>query len=911
MASIQAQDCIDIEEIKEDLGNLGDECNCSITLILGTRGGTTNISTYQLGTLIQNECIQVLGTLVIDQITYFDNCDLIFDEEALIQVNNNVINVGFTDCTLQSCGEYHWKGIDIGKGNNFFFRNNIMQHSLYGLHNNSGQTFAWITNNIFNDNLFAIYIGTDEVQNRSGLTLMGNIFARTNEDFQSIGVLTSNTIVNSSVVNDPCQETNVFIGLYTAYEFDNSIAEIHSDLFRDSWTEGIYSYGIGIYADERRPDDFLQSSVRQSGWPTNDIETFDNVPRPIFMTRTITDVRDNIIRNSVIGISVTQPKMVSNIKNNNVQTLLGFGIHLSGNKIPSEIEDNFVQINNEEPIYYSHAIGINVVSLPGGGTSIRSNSHGTLIRNNEVELNPGHRGIYIQGGGVREYKVACNTIAIKDPIEDYTSGIEISGGYRNHFEKNEIAGLYSSSTASEINGIKIVESQENLLTDNRTRNTMYGLHFSNWNDHTRQQWNQLEDHDYGYYIAEESMTGEQEHARNQWLGTFTNWAALNDGDEDLSPYEGFENLVNTDCWPQTISPDQGWFIDIPGTGSCGPNIASPCDFQVDAGIERLTYIDTLVARNELDFENYDVERKWQTQMYLVRRLIDYPELVGNPGSLMDSFLHEVQTTVLWDYYTLQREIEDYSIIPEGLANNWYEMYDQYKNLIGDSELAINQWLVHPDSTELAEPIAEIYMEIDSIWTDAVVPLQNWRSNYVQNLDNLLPQVLALSTPNQYAANQKLVLEATVKMVINEDSLGSSLTTSLIQLAESCLLEHGPAVIDASGILQRLGIQHENFDLHCTESSGERRGEEISEESPSFDIFPNPSSGTFYIGLNKIPEEEGKVEIFDRNGKLMHSQILESNTLTQEVSAASLTPGQYTILVTHDGKVDSGSIIITR
>ncbi len=916
--SVQAQDCIDIEQIKADLSNIENKCDCENPLVLGVPDQTTNISTYQLGTNISNECIEVLGTLVLDHPVRFENCDFKFDDGALVRLNNSVSPVSFVGCSLQSCGDYFWDGIYLGEANSFFFRDNTMQHAFNGIYTSSGSTYSYFTDNIFHDNRYAISIESQStVSERSELTLNGNIFGQSNDlklhwekspdsfDERSIGVRTNFVILNALVGDDPCEKTNIVVGLYNGYILENSISQIHGNLFHHSRGESILSpqHGFGIQAMSDDQTGMISSYLNQSGWPIDDIESFNKFPYPISTYFTAGDIKKNKIKNARHGITLFGPFFGNTIAQNKIHVNQDAGIEVIrflGNSL--SIVENTINVENT---HYSN-LGTGIITK-----GLYPSNPGIQIRSNIIDLNPGNGGIRIYGSETNQYSITCNTIIIREPVGNSVSGIELIGGNQNWIGVNLISGLYSSSSVDEINGIKIVESQENHLYGNTTKNTMTGLHFSNWNHHTSQFRNRFENHDYGYYVGETGVTSEQSFPGNRWIGSFSNWAALNEGDAQMSKYEDYENLQTTDCWPGTISPGQSWFVSSPGTGTCSGNIFTNCFPTIEPDLPFLTYVDTLVARGQLEFDDFEKGRIWQAERYLIRNLTEFPDLIGDPGSLMDSFMTDAETQVLWDYHTLRTEMNNYSIFPDSLSDYWIDNYEYYRNLVGTIELAIDDWLAYPDSMELAETISEVNSEIDSIWAMSFNAYKNWHENYVENLESLLTDIVPLNTPNTYAVNEKIILKAKVRLVQGKDSVSGSLKNTLIQLAESCMLENGPAVIDANVILNHLDTVPAMFQLNCSESGGNRKVLPTEDKITSFKVFPNPASGYFTLKFNTIPEQRGLLEIYTRNGQWMHSAILEKDSKNQEFMVEHLPAGHYIINVTFNGKRNSQSLIITR
>ena len=71
---------------------------------------------------------------------------------------------------------------------------------------------------------------------------------------------------------------------------------------------------------------------------------------------------------------------------------------------------------------------------------------------------------------------------------------------------------------------------------------------------------------------------------------------------------------------------------------------------------------------------------------------------------------------------------------------------------------------------------------------------------------------------------------------------------------------------------------------------------INEESFSFELFPNPTMGSFNLTFNDANYH--KVEIFDTNGKLIYS--LDNQHTNTAVDLKNYSAGTYTIKVMPEG-----------
>ncbi|TVR84351.1 MAG: T9SS C-terminal target domain-containing protein [Saprospirales bacterium] len=888
--------------------------------------------------MVENECIEVYGTLVIDHGIRFENCDFIMDAGALIRTQSMFSPISFIKCNLQSCGDYFWDGIQLGWGNRLIFIENNMQHAFNGINSLYAPVQCFITDNVFNDNRIAINLeDNDFVQYfRSTLVLSGNIFGQSNllklhwEEYphsdhkRSVGLRANFAMVNATVGNDPCGRTNIFVGLVDGMELTNSVAEIHSNLFHDFRISGS-GINNGIIGYPLRTIDWPHSYLNQSGWLTNHIESFKGIESAIYWEGAGRIMR-NFISDSWFGIHLNMPLSIGDIRNNRIYTKK-FGIWVTfTNNARTSISNNIINVQYPgagTPSQYS--AGILAFNISGGsiqGGSFSANDLKSLsIARNSITLENGYDGIHAYGTGTIDYNIFCNNIFNVNQNEPggitHLNGILVETVTRVRLWGNNISGSNPNplSSIGEINGIKIVESQMTSLESNTISNTQIGLHFSNFNGNTVQENNSFFNHNIGYYVSETGVTGDQFFSRNQWFGSYSDWAAQNEGDENLSKYYDYQNFVGTTCWPNTIDPGMDWFIPEQGIGNCIDQVFNDVCTQaepVPPERESLTSLDELVARGELEFDDFSDRRLWQTQRYLLSKLMDYPDLIGSSGSLMDTFFNNALNSSLWEYHEIRTAIQNYSTVPESVDSIWSDYHGIYENLVDDANVVIQNWVNQPDSVTLIEPISEVFEQIDSIWTLSATEVQNWLSYSITNLQNLLPAIGNLSTPNLYAANEKLILKASVLMFLDKDSLSQSMVNQLIQLSESCMLEHGPAVIDARGMVKMLGFNPGHLQLNCSQYSELRRVDPNLFSVSSFEVYPNPnSSGTVNLKFDRDVVENGKVEFYDNIGRLIFSKTISTVSGIVTVSVDHLPPCHYVVKVKINNTEEVQSLIITR
>jgi hypothetical protein len=318
----------------------------------------------------------------------------------------------------------------------------------------------------------------------------------------------------------------------------------------------------------------------------------------------------------------------------------------------------------------------------------------------------------------------------------------------------------------------------------------------------------------------------------------------------------------------------------------------------------------MIARNEFIQEEYNNRRVWQAERYLYRALDHNPTLVV-PGSLMDTFWTTNQSTTIRDYHDLTEAIAEYSTLPDALLAEWEEMASLFELLNDDADLALDDWINHPDSLELLDYVVDIYGEKDSLWQIFSDEYLDWYSSSVVDLTSRLNDIQSLSTPNVYATNEKLVMEATVKLSQGVDSISSAMKNSLITLAESCIVENGPAVFAASAILSHLDEEVISFDANCPQQGGNRVVNPNLASDHTLKLYPNPTSGELIIELEEITKGKVEIQVYNTLGQLVYTESPDDGASTYQLSLEVLPKGQYLLQLKIEEKLLTQSFIINR
>ncbi|MBK8449123.1 MAG: T9SS type A sorting domain-containing protein [Saprospiraceae bacterium] len=75
-----------------------------------------------------------------------------------------------------------------------------------------------------------------------------------------------------------------------------------------------------------------------------------------------------------------------------------------------------------------------------------------------------------------------------------------------------------------------------------------------------------------------------------------------------------------------------------------------------------------------------------------------------------------------------------------------------------------------------------------------------------------------------------------------------------------------------------------------------------QKQEAFQILPNPNNGIFKLKLNFENSPDSKLRILDLAGRVLHTQRIESNTITQLIDIEYLVDGMYLVQLISGGKI---------
>lgn len=917
--ALNAQSCeIDFEEIITELEAIDDVCSCDQYIELGEVGQTKNISDYTYAALsginVENLCIKVFGTLIIDETKHFYNCDFIMDAGAEIVVD--VIFGRFINSTFQSCGNYLWNGISIGENGYFLhFNGNVIKHSHAGINTYFGSTngrtsYMFMQENKFIDNYLAVNIGErNNFNHRTRLFLQGNTFYNNPplKDHWSSGPVLDNTtgvqvlnaILDADGSADPCNDRNVFMQLHQGISLNRCESRISYSFFYNfidigsALGTGIISSGSPQGVRSNLVVNGGYSYFQQSGIGVN----FEDVSQPIRSFNTETRITSNKIKGAKRGFEVFRPTVNNTIFGNVIQAS-EFGIKVTDNLAPAmRISYNDIEINSNSTAF---SRGIEVSSI---GMSARNGE----LNCNLIDLNPGRVGILLNN--VSGKNATTNTITINGEPGGSASGIELRGGEFNVLNFNDIEGSTTTPYAYDVNGIKLATSTMAYLKANSTDNLDVGFHFSGSGFWARQEQNEFNDHHVGLFLDQHANIGDQYFNGNLWQGNYDHLGALL---EDPSNNNGnrhvvYTNLQNTDFYPPSLSPDNETWFFLRESGTHDPIPDQACLSIWPDNNQEFNHTDSLIAKNNFSPTHFTERRKWEARRYLYKRIMDSDGVIGN-GYPFNDFMDSMANTDIADYYAINKLLSEVSEFPDNLLNQINDQDSAYQNLKSSADYWMNNWINETDSIHYLETVFAYNEMMDSVWSISNALYEDWVEGIADELSVLKNQLFNLNPTNVYATNEKLVLESIITYLEDPNAVSESMKDDLRFLAESCALENGTSVFRAGAVLNLFHEDRITEIIACEDNSQNRIIRSELLDQPDWVVHPNPTTGHITIDFGHDKLLSGTLSLINMEGKLLMDKEINDHQGPISIDIVDQTAGVY-IIRWEDGEAVRNTRII--
>lgn len=521
-------------------------------------GEGTLLSTLNLPSIINGNCIAIKGHLIVDQDWTIRSSELRMQPAAKITISpytclnlyNNEENGGIHSC------ENMWKGIQLEPQANIKLINSIIQDAQYAIQT-AHESSLIFENATFDRNYIGIYaaLTASEVQLIRNKWMSGITFSCSDEllpaydgQYPLPSTITyaalslENAILDMrSIEDDPVD--NIFTNIQNGIIAKNSQFKISDARF-----EHLIGYsgnaaqpnqlsGVGIILENSEL--YIQNAY------------FENIDRAIHSNNSTTTIKQNTILNSTNAIVINGGNdLVNRVEDNNLD-FSNYGIYISGTNHPDSllILNNAIQSNTYSSTYTGRAIFCLGMSPLGTGTK--------MIEGNELILNNRANGISVLNDG--GYNISNNFVVYDQVnLSGYStpSGISMGGSYNNYLYNNSVV---SNNFSTKVNGFFISAAVNNTFCCNRTDNTRSGFEFFGNCVQTKIRHSEIGTHRIGLKLGYGTMIGNQMTSGNRWVGTYAQYAARHYGNE--TEVEQSQFYVNTSDWE--YYPENAVYSNVP------------------------------------------------------------------------------------------------------------------------------------------------------------------------------------------------------------------------------------------------------------------------------------------------------------------------------------------------------------
>jgi len=597
-----------------------------------------------------------------------------------------------------------------------------------------------------------------------------------------------------------------------------------------------YGHSNALYTKNVNDVRFAWNNVRSNR--TNIGILSKNGDRAIYMHQTTKFANVNIQNNTFYNIK-TGVSLICNISG------LTPTITISNNQFHKTLGTQ-VGANSEDAILVQNGTSLN---FTGGSLAINSN----IISGTK-------RGIGLSNWKGMNTQINSNAISFGLTGSSEMYGISLKTCDQGSIANNNIAGSqpinYAIAQPNTLNinyrAIQLFNSTNNKLNCNAVSNSYAGLYFSGTCSPTKTSNNTMQNHRYGFVLADGGIIGQQgapaqagimaKPADNRWLGTWTS------GDEIFINTTGsYKNA----CLNGSYSNNSLMYVRNTSSGEFTPANSTM------QGTFSLVY-QTAAPQTLFDVTNPQA---------LVSCLAVTPAPVEFTAPEVASALEENTATLTS------------TTVP---STQKAVMQDQtYRTLDADQSLLLS-------NTNLNT----FYDTVSLTNTKTLLDVE--KALYTDSLSLATTKYTAVTPQNSVEESYKLYYGAYINYKNGVFSSADSLT--IISLAQACPTLQGDAVHMAAVLYNVVYYEATVFSTICPEYI-DKSMTPLSDESEvplaTFSIHPVPNNGVFHL-LGAL-EQGMRVQLFDLNGRLVFTKTLEVSS-SNELLETHLQAGTYTLVV---------------
>lgn len=878
-----------------------------------------------------NNCIAILGTLIVNQNLTISSCDNIQMQpcsEIVVGTNTVHARLELTDNFLFACTNM-WKGIRITPFAALDFSGNTIRDAEFAIKAvaSSGIGIDPPTEMNASGNTFA--------NNHVGVLFQGNVFTTV-----SHMNFTGNTFTSTANLLPPCdpalhnynsvlrgfagivtQGTPLTVGIPGAGGISNFFSNIRNGITSSNSVLNVSGGEFQNILGSTLPNQSSVAAARGIGivaaggtvTVTNSI--FNTVTTGIFGFRNqMVTIRGNNMEHMLRGIELRQPRSTDISDNPNIgftyNGILCFDLMPAGGLFSHRIANNthmFLSPYLNTPFPYPAAIEIdNFISADIGAARVTNNhffSGGNFCD-----------GIRLEGAGGVDLDE--NQIIFEAPASPFNSnsgfGVRLTETHANYLYHNTVQEL--DPILRQSTGFSLLIGADNRYCCNITDRTRTGSDFFGACNGTEWRSTDMTGHSLAIFCAGGTVIDPQFDYGN--LFKATSGTAFHGGDNDQILNSRFRVVdMQQPNWPVAISTPNAtlpFFVQFGSAASCSAPCTAPQfgPYEPDGDIRSS---DQVTATTGWNSSLYGDVLQFESVRQLYHRMHLHPEMAQKSTDL-ETFYKAAQEGKTEQFYAAEQATKGVYKLPDAMnAGLETALADIQSNSTALEALLseLSKVDTHADSMKIFQQantlLRAVQPAVANLYSFALQE-ETYRSNQALYAHDLTVQLTADNVPEQNRkAVQRLYLQ-TAALGLYELNPQQILEAEAI--AVQCPHEGGSAVYVAR-LLYNMQESRIFSDSYCM-ASQERNANTNSETvAQAIRLMPNPATDEVKIsGLGAKPGEAVTLFLMQPSGYVCIEKTIESDDMT--LSVANLSPGVYFCKVqSSDGQTRTVKFVIAH
>jgi hypothetical protein len=856
-----------------------------------------------------NDCIAILGNLVIDQNVRVASCENVQMQPcAEITVGTNLLHTTLRmDVNIIYSCDIMWHGITVTPHATLLLKGNTIRDAQFAARaeGSSGlgidpPTKMIASGNVFSNNHVGIFFPGNSFSTVTHLPMAGNTFTSTANLLPpcDVGLFNYSSTLRgfAGVVTNG---TPLTVGTPGNSGIVNNFSFIRNGVVSNNAVLNVYRAGIqNINGTPVQYNAFLGNGVVATGGKATVLNcNFNTINTGVYGIRNQSlTVRQNTMNIMRYGV-VAQQIRSSDISDN---PSIGFAakgilyretIHAGGlnsHTIANNTNMFVSQFPGLGPVYYA-AIDIdNAMSSDAGTASIKNNhffSGGNFSD-----------GIRLNGSG--GWDIDGNTIDFQNPVSPFFSnqgdGIRLSNTNENYMYQNHINDL--DLILRQSIGMSLSVGTGNRYCCNSTFGNKIGSYFFGACGSTEWRVTDMTNHALALSCAAGTAISPQPDYGNDFNAT-SGTAFHNGGDIEVLNSQFIVLNTQQPHWPVAIATPNVTTAQFFDDGGLDAYCAAPCTApryapappDRDIDVSDLTTVYGGYAGGL-----YGAALQWENERRLYERMSDYGGMIG-VNAATDAFYNSTTYAKIGAYYQAEHAAKGIYNYPINIANDLQTSAAQLES----NRLAIEAILGELAQAQTSADSALVYQNANAqqqSGQEAAGALFNAQTQ-AQAFSNLEAFDAYLSTSVLPAVN---LLEQNRKTVqrIYLQTMGMGIAQlNAQQLAEAeaiavqCPLDGGSAVF-AARALYHLNVDRVFLDDSiCVPVQERKEVHAIHPIGEGLSLVPNPSNEVVTIeGLKQFMDQRVEISLLDITGKVCFNKAIETRDAT--ISTIGLLEGVY-------------------